>query len=93
MIKIVFLIVLAVAICTVNYWIINGPLLTQNIDISMRQFKDVPATAGDIEIAGSYISFSVVYIVEVILWASVAALLFLSNVKKLTRIKSNERKN
>lgn len=82
--KITILLLAIVACATFNSWYINGPLLEHNTALSMQQFKGTSTTAGgDIEIGGGYsISFSTLYIIEVIAVALLAVFLFLGSTLK-----------
>lgn len=74
--RVAFFMILLVIIAGVNSYVINGPLLQNNTELGMNQFKGVPATAGDFKIGDFWISLNSVYIVEVIVLALVAFLLF-----------------
>ena len=81
--KIVFYFLVIVAVGGLNEWTINGPLLTNNTATSMNQFKGVSAPSGDFQIAGYWLTYSSVYIVEVLFLALVASVLFLPHLLRL----------
>jgi hypothetical protein len=74
--RVAFFIILLVIIGSVNSYVINGPLLQSNTQIGVNQFNGVPATAGDFKIGDFWVSLNSVYIVEVVILALVAFLLF-----------------
>lgn len=81
--KIAFFLLLLAALGGANSYFINGPLLQSNTEVSMQQFKGVPATAGDFKVGDYWISFSTVYIVEVVFLALVGAFLFIPHIYSL----------
>jgi hypothetical protein len=74
--RVAFFLTLLVIIGSVNSYVINGPLLQSNTELGMNQFKGVPATAGDFKIGDFWVSLNSVYIIEVIVLALIAFLLF-----------------
>ncbi len=78
-IKIAFFILVFVAIGVFNAYCINGPVLQQNTESSMKQFSGQVPTS-DLQFSGYWVSTSTIYVLEVVLVSLVAALLFLENI-------------
>lgn len=74
--RVAFFIILLVVMASVNNYVINGPLLQSNTELGVNQFKGVPATAGDFKIGDFWVSLNSVYIIEVVILALIAFLLF-----------------
>jgi len=81
--KIAFFVLVVVAVGAFNHWVINGPLLQHNTAMSMKQFGGTPSTAGDFEVAGYWLTFNTLYLVEVVAIALFGTLLFASHVLSL----------
>lgn len=74
--RVAFFFILMVIVASVNNYVINGPLLQSNTELGMNQFKGVPATAGDFKVGDFWVSLNSVYVIEVIILALIAFLLF-----------------
>lgn len=73
-VRLFLLIIVFMSLMTLNFWLINGPLLHSNTALS--QFHGVAATAGDFNIYGYYVPFGVIYPLEVGVLVLTAILLF-----------------
>jgi len=78
--KITLFIIVLVSFGVLNAWIINGPLLEHNSQMSMNQFQGVQQT--DV-IPGFGVTFNTIYIAEVVFLAVLGALLFLKHITDL----------
>ncbi len=81
--KLFVFVMFIVAVMTLNNFVINGPLLQSNTDLSVKQFKDTPAPAGDFQIAGYWVTFNVVYVVEALMLALIGFLMFVGDFLKI----------
>lgn len=79
--KILFFVLLVAVIGTFN-GIFQNDLAVQNLQAELQQIKGGPRVTGDFQIAGYWIPFSVVYIVECVLLAYVSYKILASEAAK-----------
>ena len=87
--KLVFFCVAIIATAALNQYLVNGPLLQSNIELSLKQFSGIPSTAGDVKLFGYWISFCNLYLVEVGIFALLGVVLFVDEIVRILNGSSN----